>query len=98
MRPLLLGGAAAAGPALLLFAAFGGVALVNYDTLYAVLWGRDLASGVTPDLQVTLAPTPHPLLEVLAMPLAWLTDPPGFGQGAVVAGAYAALGVCGVLV
>jgi hypothetical protein len=98
MRPLLLGGAAAAGLGLVLFAAFGGVALVNYDTLYAVLWARDLAAGTAPDLEVALAPTPHPLQELAALPLAWLTDAPDWGQGAVVASAYLALGVCAVLV
>lgn len=37
------------------------VALNNYDTAYALLWGRDLAGGHLPDYSVGLAPTPHPL-------------------------------------
>jgi hypothetical protein len=38
-------------------------AFLNYDTLYALIWGRDLVDGRTPDYDVTLAPTPHPLAE-----------------------------------
>jgi len=38
-----------------------GHGLVNYDTLYALVWGRDLADGRLPDYDVSLAPTPHPL-------------------------------------
>jgi hypothetical protein len=40
-------------------------AFLNYDTLYALIWGRDLAHGRTPDYDVTLAPTPHPLAEAV---------------------------------
>jgi hypothetical protein len=36
-------------------------AFLNYDTLYALIWGRDLVHGRAPDYDVTLAPTPHPL-------------------------------------
>jgi hypothetical protein len=38
-------------------------AFLNYDTLYAQIWGRDLVNGRTPDYDVSLAPTPHPLAE-----------------------------------
>ena len=38
-----------------------GRGLVNYDTLYALVWGRDLTHGTLPDYDVSLAPTPHPL-------------------------------------
>jgi hypothetical protein len=38
-----------------------GRGLANYDTLYALVWGRDLAHGTLPDYDVSLAPTPHPL-------------------------------------
>ena len=48
-------------------AAIGGVAwlifsraFLNYDTLYGLIWGRDLVSGRSPDYEVTLAPTPSP--------------------------------------
>jgi hypothetical protein len=36
-------------------------AFLNYDTLYALIWGRDLSHGNLPDFEFTLAPTPHPL-------------------------------------
>jgi hypothetical protein len=36
-------------------------AFLNYDTLYALIWGRDLTHGNLPDFEFTLAPTPHPL-------------------------------------
>lgn len=48
---------------------FGAHAFVNYDTAYALLWGRDLRSGQAPDLELPLAPTPHPLANVLGMVL-----------------------------
>ena len=41
--------------------ALAGRGLVNYDTLYALVWGRDLMHGRLPDYDVSLAPTPHPL-------------------------------------
>ncbi len=41
--------------------ALAGRGLANYDTLYALVWGRDLAHGTLPDYDVALAPTPHPL-------------------------------------
>jgi hypothetical protein len=49
-------------------------AFLNYDTLYALVWGRDVAGGRTPDYEVTLAPTPHPLLEAVAVPLSLLGE------------------------
>ena len=41
--------------------ALAGRGLVNYDTLYALVWGRDLTHGTLPDYDVSLAPTAHPL-------------------------------------
>jgi hypothetical protein len=41
--------------------ALAGRGLVNYDTLYALVWGRDLTRGKLPDYDIALAPTPHPL-------------------------------------
>jgi len=38
-----------------------GRGLVNYDTLYSLDWGRQLAAGSAPDLEIAIAPTPHPL-------------------------------------
>ena len=40
---------------------FFGHAFLNYDTFYALLWGDDLVGGRTPQYEVPVAPTPHPL-------------------------------------
>jgi hypothetical protein len=34
---------------------------LNYDARYALVWARDLATGLTPDYTGPFAPTPHPL-------------------------------------
>ncbi len=39
----------------------------NYDTLYSLVWGQQLARGQTPTYGVALAPTPHPLAEVVGL-------------------------------
>jgi hypothetical protein len=36
----------------------------NYDTVYMLLWGDELAHGISPDKGAPLAPTPHPLAEL----------------------------------
>ena len=46
-----------------------GVGFANYDTLYALAWGGQLARGGTPAYGVPIAPTPHPLVEVLGLVL-----------------------------
>lgn len=46
-----------------------GVGFVNYDTLYALAWGGQLSRGQPPAYSVVLAPTPHPLLELLGVVL-----------------------------
>ena len=51
-----------------------GPGLVNYDTLYALVWGRQLAHGELPDLEVAIAPTPHPLADLGAMLLSPLSS------------------------
>src|SRR3954469_7718693 len=60
---------------LLVFAWFGH-AFLNYDTFYALVWGSDLAHGRTPDYSVAVAPTPHPLAELIGIVLT------PFGAGA----------------
>jgi hypothetical protein len=42
-----------------------GVAFANYDTLYALAWGGQLARGQVPAYDLPIAPTPHPLVEIL---------------------------------
>lgn len=52
--------------------AWFGHSFLNYDTFYALGWGRELAQGRLPDYGVPVAPTPHPLavmLGALASPL-----------------------------
>jgi hypothetical protein len=81
-----------------------GPGLVNYDTLYALVWGRQLAHGEIPDLEVAIAPTPHPLLNLgatLLSPLSsWEID--GLhgepAAVAVVALAYVSLALLGWVV
>jgi hypothetical protein len=67
----------------------------NYDTIYALLWGRELADGLSPDRGAALPPTPHPLAEIFGL----VTSP--LGGGAVdltMVVAYASLGLVGYLV
>jgi hypothetical protein len=46
-----------------------GVAFANYDTLYALSWGGQLARAEIPAYGAPIAPTPHPLLELLGIVL-----------------------------
>jgi hypothetical protein len=73
-----------------------GVGFVNYDTLYGLVWGAQLTRGETPQYGLPIAPTPHPLVEALGIPLAPL------GASAtttiVVALAFIALASCAWLV
>lgn len=66
------GGAWALG-ALAAALAFGHLYL-NYDSFYALVWGRDLVHGRGPDYDLLLAPTPHPLLTLAGMALTPLGD------------------------
>lgn len=47
-----------------------GVGFVNYDTLYGLVWGQQLAHGEVPQYGIAFAPTPHPLVELLGLALA----------------------------
>jgi len=67
----------------------------NYDTIYALVWGRELAHGVSPDYGAALPPTPHPLADLLGL----VTTPLGGGAiDVTMVVAYAALGLVGYLV
>ena len=55
-------------------ALLAGPGLVNYDTLYTLVWGRQLAHGEIPDLEVAIAPTPHPLANAAATLLSPLSS------------------------
>jgi hypothetical protein len=67
-RGALIDWLAAAVIGALVFAWFGH-AFLNYDTFYALVWGSDLAHGRTPDYSVPVAPTPHPLAELVGIML-----------------------------
>ena len=74
----------------------GGVGFANYDTLYALVWGQQLAGGHTPQYSIPVAPTPHPLLEGLGFVLSPLG---AAGMTAVtVALGFLALAGCGWVV
>jgi hypothetical protein len=83
--------AAVSGVLLLLFP-YG---FPNYDTIYALVWGRELAHGQSPDYGAALPPTPHPLADLLGL----LATP--IGDGAItmtMVVAYVSLALCGYLV
>jgi hypothetical protein len=67
----------------------------NYDTIYALVWGRELAHGASPDYGAALPPTPHPLADLLGL----IATP--IGDGAITVTmvvAYVSLALCGYLV
>jgi hypothetical protein len=83
---------AGVGAALLLIFPVG---FPNYDTIYALVWGRELAHGVSPDYGAALPPTPHPLADLLGV----VTTP--LGDGAITVTmivAYISLTLVGYLV
>ncbi len=44
----------------------------NYDSLYSLLWGRELLHGTLPSFDAYRAPTQHPLWVAISVPLAAL--------------------------
>ncbi|HMB53504.1 MAG TPA: hypothetical protein VKU40_09325, partial [Thermoanaerobaculia bacterium] len=46
----------------------------NYDTIYSLLWGRELGEGLSPDRGAALPPTPHPLAELFGLVTSPLGD------------------------
>jgi hypothetical protein len=71
------------------------VGFPNYDTIYALVWGRELAHGTGPDYGAALPPTPHPLADLLGL----VTTP--IGDGAITVTmivAYLSLALCGYFV
>jgi hypothetical protein len=62
----------------------------NYDTIYALVWGRELAHGESPDYGAALPPTPHPLTDLIGL----VTSP--FGEAPITVTmviAYLSLGL-----
>jgi hypothetical protein len=77
----------------LLLRALSGIGFANYDTLYGLAWGGQLARGSTPAYGVPVAPTPHPLVEALGLALAPLG--PRASEDVTVALGFLALSGCG---
>jgi hypothetical protein len=69
-----------------------GVGFANYDTLYALAWGGQLARGETPQYGIPIAPTPHPLIEALGVILSPLS--PHAIEGVTIALGFLALSAC----
>ena len=66
------------------------VGFPNYDTIYALVWGRELAHGISPDYGAALPPTPHPLTDFIGL----VTSP--FGEApitVIMVLAYVSLGL-----
>jgi hypothetical protein len=66
------------------------VGFPNYDTIYALVWGRELSHGHSPDYGAALPPTPHPLIDFLGL----ITGP--FGEAPITVTmivAYLSLGL-----
>jgi hypothetical protein len=70
-----------------------GVGFVNYDTLYGLVWGQQLSRGEVPQYGLPIAPTPHPLVEVLGVVLSPLGA--SATTAVMVALAFLALSACG---
>jgi hypothetical protein len=77
----------------LLLRVIAGVGFANYDTLYALAWGGQLSRGSVPAYDVPIAPTPHPLVEVLGVIL-YPLGPRGV-ENVTVALGFLALSACG---
>src|SRR3954469_15883316 len=81
--------AAIAALALALWLAWGH-GFANYDTLYALVWGRQIGDGEAPSFDVSLAPTPHPLANLVGLLAAPLS--PRGAEAALVVLAFVSLG------
>jgi hypothetical protein len=91
--PARLGAALSIVAGAVLLRVITGVGFANYDTLYALVWGQQLTRGETPQYGIPVAPTPHPLVEALGVPLAPLG--PHAAEQITVALGFLALSACG---
>jgi hypothetical protein len=64
---------------------------VGYDAWWALAWGRQVAGGGAPELTAAVAPTPHPLAVLVAVPVSVL------GDGAPELLAWLSLGACAAI-
>jgi hypothetical protein len=73
-----------------------GSGFVDYDALYALIWGDDLAGGHRPpDLDARHSPTSHPLSTALSAPVSLLGDGALGALQAISIVSFAALGWAG---
>ena len=83
------------GLALVLWLAYGS-GFVDYDALYALIWGDDLAGGHRPpDIDARHSPTSHPLATAVSVPLSLLGDGALGALQAISIASFAALGWAG---
>jgi hypothetical protein len=94
--PARLGAPLTIAAGAVLLRVLAGVGFANYDTLYALTWGQQLSRGELPRYGIPVAPTPHPLIEVLGLVLAPL-GPRGVQDVTVTLG-FLALSSCGWLI
>ncbi len=97
-RPVLarLGAPLAIAAGAVLLRVISGVGFANYDTLYALSWGGQLSRASRPAYELPVAPTPHPLVEVLGVVLSPLG--PHAVENVTVALGFLALSACGWVV
>jgi hypothetical protein len=70
------------------------VGFPNYDTIYALVWGRELAHGISPDYGAALPPTPHPLTDLIGLAM----TPTGGAITVTMVIAYVSLALAGYFV
>ena len=74
-----------------------GPAALGYDASWALLWGDELLHGRQPGYEAVGAPTPHPLLNAVCVPLAALGDLAGDALIGLTALAFGWLAVAAYL-
>jgi hypothetical protein len=72
VRPALVALAVVTGAVIVAFVL--GPGYPGYDAAWALVWGGQLAGGQLPDYQAPFAPTPHPLANLVAIPLSFAGD------------------------
>jgi hypothetical protein len=73
-----------------------GHGFANYDSLYSLVWGQQVGRGETPQFDLPIAPTPHPLSTLLGVVLSPFS--PATAEALLVVLAFVALGALGYLV
>lgn len=74
-------------------AAAYGPGYAGYDAAWALVWGGDLAGGNLPSYGASFAPTPHPLIVLVSVPLSLFPDG---GERAAVLMSFMSLALLGV--